>query len=82
MAGLAPFSLPGRGLVSSVYTAVCAPYDWVYIRFFRNGWYWFRPYGGLLGRTPSNQAPAPLTYGLPTGQIKIKSQIKSQSEAA
>ena len=97
-------------------------WDWVNIRFFGNGSYWFRPYGELLGKAPSNQAPAPLTYGgslrlampslrscsvgpppsaihgrgrlprhpcrgahyaepalgLPTGQIKIK----SQSEAA
>jgi hypothetical protein len=57
-------------------------WDWVNIRFFGNGGYWFRPYGGLLGKAPSNQAPAPLTYGLPTGQIKIKAKIKNQSEAA
>ena len=35
----------------------------VHIRFLGNGRYGFRPYGGLLGRAPSNQAPAPLTYG-------------------
>ena len=98
----------------------------VHIRSLGDGRYGFRPYGGSLGRAPSNQAPAPLTYGgslmltipslrscsvgpppsaiqgrgrlnrhpcrfahcakpplgLPTRQIKIKSQVKSQSEAA
>ncbi|VVN75408.1 hypothetical protein PS704_00713 [Pseudomonas fluorescens] len=39
-----------------------------HIRFCGYGCLRFRPYGGLLGRTerrpaPSNQAPAPLTYG-------------------
>ena len=95
----------------------------VHIRFCGNGCLGFRPYGGLLGKAPSNQALSPLTYGgsprlampslrscsvgpppsaihgrgrlprhpcrsahcaepalgLPTGQIKIKSQSQSQS---
>ncbi|EJM79679.1 hypothetical protein PMI33_05271, partial [Pseudomonas sp. GM67] len=38
-------------------------FDWVYIHSCGNGGYWFRPYGGSLGEAPSNQAPAPLTYG-------------------
>jgi hypothetical protein len=98
----------------------------VHIRCCGNGGLGFRPYGGSLGRAPSNQTLSPLTYGaslwlgmpslrscsvgpppsaihgrgrlprhpcrgahcaepalgLPTGQIKIKSKIKSQSEAA
>ena len=98
-------------------------FDWVYIHSCGNGGYWFRPYGGSLGEAPSNQAPAPLTYGgslrlampslrscsvgpppsaipgrgrltrhpcrvahyaepplgLPTGQIKIKSQAKAKA---
>jgi hypothetical protein len=92
-----------------------------HIRFCCDGDLGFRPYGGSLGRAPSNQTLSPLTYGaslwlgipslrscsvgpppsaihgrgrlprhpcrgahcaepalgLPTGQIKIKSQIKS-----
>ena len=35
----------------------------VHIRFYGDGRYWFRPYGGSLGKAPSNQAPAPLTFG-------------------
>ena len=31
-------------------------FEGVYIRFFGHGSYGFRPYGGLLGRAPSNQA--------------------------
>ncbi|CAI8912213.1 hypothetical protein EMIT0P171_30447 [Pseudomonas sp. IT-P171] len=27
---------------------------WGHIRFFGNGGYWFRPYGGLLGAFPIN----------------------------
>ncbi|EJM83406.1 hypothetical protein PMI33_04365, partial [Pseudomonas sp. GM67] len=30
-------------------------WDWVNIRFFGEGGYWFRPYGESLGRAPSNQ---------------------------
>ncbi|QAY87918.1 hypothetical protein CUN61_29955 [Pseudomonas arsenicoxydans] len=50
-----------------------------HIHYLGNGGYWFRSYSGSLGRAPSNQALAPLTYGLPTGQIKIK--IKSGRRA-
>ncbi|CAI8851933.1 hypothetical protein EMIT0P100_210100 [Pseudomonas sp. IT-P100] len=35
----------------------------VHIHCCGNGGYWFRPYGGLLGKAPSNQALSPLTYG-------------------
>jgi hypothetical protein len=36
---------------------------WVYIRFFGHGCWRFRPYGGLLGKAPSNQALLPLSFG-------------------
>ena len=36
---------------------------WCTYPFFGEGGYWFRPYGGSLGKAPSNQAPAPLTSG-------------------
>ncbi len=35
----------------------------VHIRFCGNGGLWFRPYGGLLGKAPSNQGLLPLTFG-------------------
>jgi hypothetical protein len=37
--------------------------DCVYIRFCGNGRFWFRPYGGSLGKAPSNQALLPLSFG-------------------
>jgi hypothetical protein len=38
-------------------------FDGVHIRFCGYGRYWFRPYGGSLGKAPSNQALLPLTFG-------------------
>ncbi|CAI8891435.1 hypothetical protein EMIT0196MI5_330013 [Pseudomonas sp. IT-196MI5] len=38
-------------------------FDGVHIRFSGYGRYWFRPYGGSLGRAPSNQGLLPLTFG-------------------
>jgi hypothetical protein len=35
----------------------------VHIHSCGNGFYWFRPYGGLLGKAPSNQALLPLSFG-------------------
>ncbi|HJR30877.1 MAG TPA: hypothetical protein VJ889_19365, partial [Pseudomonas sp.] len=46
----------GNGCVSGFF-------DRVHIRFFGNGGLWFRLYGGLLGRAPSNQGLLPLTFG-------------------
>jgi hypothetical protein len=37
--------------------------DGVHIRFCGNGCLRFRPYGGLLGKAPSNQALLPLSFG-------------------
>ena len=34
-----------------------------YIRFFGDGGYGFRPYGGSLGKAPSNQGLLPLSFG-------------------
>ena len=77
----------GSGLARDGYVSGDIGFDGVHIRCCGNGHLRLRPYGGLLGKTerrpaPSNQAPAPLTYGLPTGKIKIKAKIKNQSEAA
>jgi hypothetical protein len=38
-------------------------FDGVHIRFCGYGRYWFRPYGGSLGKAPSNQTLLPLTFG-------------------
>ena len=43
-------------------------FEGVHIRFCGNGGLGFRPYGGSLGRAPSNQGLLPLTFGLSTGQ--------------
>jgi|GEM_PF-1935714 len=44
----------------------------VYIRFCGNGCYWFRPYGELLGKAPSNQALLPLSFG-PSLRLRVPS---------
>ncbi len=38
-------------------------FEGVPIRFCGNGGLWFRPYGGSLGKAPSNQGLLPLTFG-------------------
>ena len=38
-------------------------WDWVNIRFFGEGGYWFRSYSESLGRAPSNQGLLPLSFG-------------------
>jgi hypothetical protein len=70
-------------------------WDWVNIHFFGNGWYGFRPYGGLLGKTERRPPPSAIQG---RGRLIRHScrvahcaepalglptgQIKSQSEAA
>jgi hypothetical protein len=54
--------------------------DWVYIRFFGNGGYWFRPYGESLGRAPSNQGLLPLSFGASLRPLEGALRSKAEGE--
>jgi hypothetical protein len=62
-------------------------FDWVHIRCWGNGFYWFRFYSGLLGKTerrpaPSNQALLPLSLDLMSGERQKRTQIPCRNRLA
>jgi len=62
----------GAWLVLDGYVLGYVFFTGVHIRFCGRGGYWFRLYGGLLGRAPSNQGLLPLTFG-PSLRLRVPS---------